>query len=473
MAIQNLGLQALSLVTTAILTRILSPSEFGLVAIVLVILTFFGLINQMGWGASLIVKADLTKSIVSTTFWSSVVFGVASATSLIFFAGPLASLFGGDEASELIRTASIVLLVGPPTSVIDSLLLRDYRYRAGSLIKLSLQVIYATATIILALAFGLGVWSIIIGRVISSLAGLILSYAVARPPIGLTFQKAQVVADLPFNAGFISTRIIGHLAKNIDYWAVGRYLGEAQLGIYYIAYVAPNLIRQRMTTAIQATMFPLLSRISDDHERLVRVWLETVQKSLILFAPIMVGLGLVADPIIELMFGAKWTDAAGAMRVIAIATIVEVVVVLTGSVFAALGKPHLGALGNAVRLLVIGVLAVPAAQWRGIEGMALTVLAGTVAIALLSFWMMRRETGARAVGLISAIRPTILPLAAMIFIALIATPLLGATNPLVELLAPSLTGAAAYLGTGFALHRDSFAATVTDIRRLLLGVRAG
>ena len=469
MAIQNIGLQALSLATTAVLARILSPSDFGLVAIVMVLLGLFSLINQVGWGAALVVRKQLSPEIVSTAFWAATVFGAAAATVLVVLAAPLASLFGNPAATDLLRAIVIVLLLGPPGAVARALLARDLRYQAIALLRLTKQTTYAVTAVSLAAVAGLGVWSVILGQVLAAAVGLVLVMVIARPPIRLVFRRKEFLSDLPFNAGFLGNRAAGYLGKNVDYWAVSKFLGDGPLGAYYIAYVAPNLVRQRVTQAIQATLFPLLARINDDSERLKRVWLESTEKALLIVAPLMVGLAMLADAIIEVLFGSQWATAVGPMRILAVVAIVGVIIAINGSVFTAIGKPHLSAIGGTVRILVVGSLAVPGAWLAGTAGVAWAVLGGSISVAVLTLHFLRREVRIGFGESIAAFRPLILPVAVMMASVLGVRAVLDLPGPLFELLLLVPLGTVAYFGTGFGVHRATFSDLGRDAFGIILG----
>lgn len=467
MGIQNVGLQALTLLTTAVLARILSPEDFGLVAIVTVVVGLFGLVNQAGWGAALVVRDEITVGAVSSAFWASLGLGGLTAAAAAGLADPIASMFGSPAAADLIRGISPVLVFGQPAGVARSLLTRDLRYRALSLLALAQQVVYAAIAIILAAGLGFGVWSIIIGRVAAAALALFLAFVVARPPVRFRFERQEFAADLQFNAGFLGNRVASYFGKNVDYWVVGRFLGEGPLGFYYIAYVVPNIIRRRFTQTLQATLFPLFANVNEDSGRMRRMWSESLRTALLVVGPAMGGLVLLARPALRVGFGEQWLAAAPVMRVLAVAAVIELFVVSAGSVFVARKKPHLTAALNGVRFVVVGAMAIPAARLGGALGVGAVVLIGSVGVASISLVLLRREIGVGIKDLTGSTAPLLLPLVAMAGAVALTVRALAATDALLVLGASAVAGGCAYVLSGMLFHKDAFSTLLKDAAGVL------
>lgn len=465
-ALQQIGLQAVGLATTSFLARILTPEAFGLVALVMVVLGLFSLVNQFGWSASLVVRSKVNTEIISTVFWAACGFGIVVASVLLVAAGPVAVLFGIPSSADLLRAIATILALEPPAAVARALLMRELRFGSLALVALLRQGTYAVAAVFLALE-GLGVWSVVIGRIAGAILGLALGVLLAHLRPRFVFRVDAFRLDFFFNAGFLANRLSSYVGKNIDYWTVSRFLGDGPLGLYYIAYVIPNIVRQRVTWAVQTTLLPLVSRIRELPDQIGTVWEATLEKSLLLLAPLLVGLALLARPFLELVFGEPWVDASGPMSTLALAAGVEIAVALAGSLITAVGKPHLMAGANTIRAAVIGLLATIAARSAGLTGVAAVVLFGGVATAGLGLLLLRREFGIPFRATARAVRPVVLPTLAMIAVVRLVMSVAPLERPPAQLAIAIPTGALVYLMAGFGFYRSRYVALTRDVLGIL------
>src|SRR5690606_6962252 len=136
-----------------------------------------------------------------------------------------------------------------------------------------------------------------------------------------SFRQVKEDVGLVSNMGLSS--LLTYLGKNADYWAVSGAMGAAPLGIYYIAYVVPNIVRLRLSDVFRQVMPPVLARMPTDTERITS-WVRAANVTLALSLPALVGIAAVADPLTRVFFGYQWVHAVGPMRLITIAGVVDV-----------------------------------------------------------------------------------------------------------------------------------------------------
>lgn len=465
-AVRSVVIQAISFGITATLTRLLGPEEFGLVAIAFVVVTMFDLLTRVGFGASVIRRAELDRRVTSTFFWAALGFGIVAGGLAAALATPTATLAGAVEAAPLVAVAALTLPLNLASRVAGGLVVRDLRFRANAAIDMSSIVVHGVVAIVLALA-GAGAWAIVIGQVARSAFGLV-AYLVAsgfRP--ALVFDPGVVREDLGFNLNLLAGDVVSYGNRNLDYWFVGNRLGSAALGVYYVAYVLPSLLRQRLNAIGHDVLFPVASKMQDDLERLGSAYLRVVRLVSFLVLPVMLGLATVADLAVRIGFGSGWEEAVAPMRLIAIASGIMGVGVVARPIFAAIGRPGIMVVAGLVGLVVlVGGLTF---SWNGgtLVSVAAAVLAASIVESGIVLGRVRHALGVGLGTQIRAMGPFAVATLVMVALVLGGRALVGDLPLVLEALVAVAIGVAAYFGTGLLFFRAQFRNEVTVLRRFV------
>ncbi len=246
-----------SLGATMIMARMLTTSDFGIMAVIQSVMGVTVLLAVSGIGATLITRTSHVAEAASSYFWilGSLRLGAAIVISLL--AGPLSSLLGVPTAKPFLQVVPFGLPLGLVGMVPDALLLRMRKFGAHRSAAILGSFTYFAIEILLVLR-GFGVWSVIAGQMIGTTVSLIAAAALARwaPLSRPSFTVLR--SDLRNLGGLGLSRVLEYLYKNVDYWAVGRSLGAGPLGAYYVAYVLPNIVRLRLSDTFRTVMLPLL-----------------------------------------------------------------------------------------------------------------------------------------------------------------------------------------------------------------------
>lgn len=470
-AAESITAQVLTLATTAVLARILTPEDFGLVAIATVVVGLLSLVTEAGFTPTIIRRIQIDREVSSTTFWAALSLGFTASVLAVLLSNPLAVAFGDGTAAPLISVAAWTLVLGMAASVPKGLLLRDYRYGAVSLIAVAGLAVYGLTAVLLAAMFDIGAWAIVVGKVTAAVVDTASSLAAARWRPSLVFRRSVLRQDLAFNIGFLGNRLVGYGSKNLDYWAVGRTLGSGTLGSYYVAYIAPNLVRQRMTWIAQRALLPVFSRMIDDPARLVRAYLAVYQFTALVALPMLLGLALVADGAVLLVFGPSWTEAARPMAILAAAASVEALHPVNATLFVSQGRPSLNLIVNVVRVLTLGIGLALASEAGTLVAFALAVLASTLAAVFTSQLIVFRRVPLDVTAVAKALLPAIVPVAAMCA-AVWGFRSLAFIEDLDLRLQAILSvpvGGTIYFALGFGLFPEAFRNLMRDIRKTVMG----
>lgn len=470
-AIESLVLQVASAATTAILARLLARGDFGLIAIVTVVVGLLELAIGIGVGAAVVQAPRVTDGLLSSFFWLSLGLGAVASTVAVLSSPILAVAFGNAGAAPLLAVSSLTLFLGLIRTVPDSLLLRNLRFRSRSILGLAGFSVYSVTAIALATLTGLGAWSVVLARIGSSLVQLAGVFLLTKWAPRLILDWVVLREHLSFNLSYLGTNMVAYLSKNLDYLAVGRALGQEALGIYYLAYVLPSILRQRMTWVAQRVLFPVFARIRDEPVRLQRAYRDVLQMVVFLAMPSLLGLAALADVVVPVFFGGAWKKAANPMAILAVAAAVDALVPVSVTVFLAMGRPQRNLIGATVRLVTLSVGLGIAVHFGELVAFAWAVLLSSLSAALASQTLARIHLNFswRSLGLV--VGRAAIPSAAMV-VAIAGSRYLmhlGGASVIAGGVVGAVVGASIFCGVALGTARNVFLQVARDLRRLALG----
>ncbi len=468
-ATSSIGRQLVTTLATVVLARLLAPADYGIAVAVTVILGVFELMSQFGIGQSLVRHRRLDPSTTSTTFWASLIIAGVVSTSVVVFADPLGSLIGQEGLGPFLRLAAVGLAVSMAASVPAGLLTRQMAWSKLTMIQLAGSIVQFSVAVGLAATTALGAWVLIIGRVAGSAFQFVGLFWAARWTPTWEFSPAVVRRDLSFNLGFWSTYVTSYVAKNLDYWVVGRLLGAAVLGVYYIAYVLPVLVRQRITRVLEGVLYPVMARVADDRRRLEAVYVEALGFSTFVTLPAVLGLVAIADLVVPLFFGTQWSGAVAPMRILAVATAFDALLPVGTALFLALGLPGRNAVITTSRVVAMVVVLAVVAGSRDLTSIAWAVAAGSVTAVVVAFRLVVRRAGVSPRSFASAVLAPSVTSAAMLGVV-VATrqfTFVGGLGDLPQLVVAVVVGIVAYTVLGMGLFRRRYRKYFADLATLV------
>lgn len=468
--LENLAVQGLSFVVTLILARILAPEEFGLIAAVTLAANFFGLLGNVGLSASIIQRSDASEVRVSSVFWAGLGLATVLTGILMALTGPLANSMNLPEAQPLMMVAAAQLAAAILSTIPEALLLRRLAFRTAAMVSVGSFMIYPPIAIGLAVVFDMGAWAVVIGQALRPVAKFFLGMIAARWHPRFMLDWSMVRKDIAFNGGFFLVAGTGFLIKNMDYWVVSRFLGGALLGVYYMAFVIPTIVRQRLTWALGRVLLPVLSRVRHDRDRFVRAFVDTSQFIALITLPAMVGLLLVAEPLVHVVLGSRWADAVAPLGVLALAAACDSMAQVPLQGFVAEGTPMRAFLFAGPRVIVLAIGLTIAISGPGtLLAVAWAVFASSFTNFALAQVVAVTRMSIPAGRLLAGYRPVVLPVLAM-------AAAVGGTGlvfdrlsipQIVELATLLVVGAASYLGVGMLLSRRVFRRLLHDGKTLI------
>ena len=454
------GRQLALFVVITIQTRLLDPTDFGLVAFAAVFVGFTHVIADEGLADALVQRKELERAHLDATFWTTFAFAVVLTVILAALAVPIAALLGDEELAPVLVVLSLSIPIASTSLVQRAILTRELKFRSLALRSLLGITVGGICGVIAAFA-GLGVWSLVIQNLVGVTAGTLVLWRVTDFRPRLTFSYSHCRELLGFGSSVVGFRLLIYFTRWADDLLIGAFLGPAALGFYTVGSRMLRMLIQVTSSLIDRVSFPLYSRLQDQPARLKAAFYKSTAFASLIAFPVFLATAVLAPEVVDLFFGPKWADSIPVMQILAFFGLIQVLTYLNGTTIKALGKPSwLVVIVGITAGLKVGAFLV-AVQYGLIAVAVAATFVGWV-VAPLYYWGVKRLVD---VSLSEYWRSLQVPVVGSILSAVAmlgARYLLEDARPLVVLPLAGAVGAAVYYVT-VRLLAPPLAAEVRDL----------
>ncbi len=455
--------QVISWTITVYVIRILSPDDYGLMAMAGVYLGFIILFNEVGLSAAIIQKKDLNQEDLSNICWAVLSINLAL-YALSFFSAPLVAAFYNEpRVADVIRVASIVFIIRSLGLVSNNMLTREMVFNRQSQAGLIGNLSGAVATLWLAME-GFGVWSLVYGNIIIEIVkNLLFSlFYPWKPEFSFSFSKVKDL--IHFGSKVAVARFFWYLSSNMDLLIAGKILGKTQLGYYAIAVQFALIPLDKMVSTISQVAFPAFSKVQDDPALLRRYYLKIVNVVAFASFPVCWGIFLVAESAVPLFLSEKWLPAILPLQILSMVTAFRAIHIINAPLEMAVGRP-----GITIRnfMIITSVLALSffIGSSYGLEGLAYSWLVFPI-VFLITTSITLKLIGLSLAAYLKELRHPFLGTGFMVLAVLLGQKLVLVNHGLVAHLAGSAAlGLASYLLYYVLFNREMFAEARNLLKR--------
>ena len=329
----------LTLVVLGLLSRLLGPREFGVLALAMIFVNFAVLLSDTGMTAAIVQRAQLSVGHIRVAFTTSVLAGAGLVVLVLGTAGYIAEFFKTPELAPVLRLLSTAFFVISLGQVASALLWRDLRFRENAIATIAGVIGYGTISIWLAL-LGYGIWSLAWGTVAQYTIATILMYAMTRHSVRPYLGRTELNEVLSYGIGMSLTKIFNLLSSKADYMVVGRVLGAVTLGLYERSFRLMEVPSNYIAGVVNRVAFPVMAGIQEDRDRLTRIYLHGVNLTAMVYVPMAVLFWFGAPHIIGIVFGPKWHAAEIPFRILSLGVVLRASNKVTDSLTRAVGAVY-------------------------------------------------------------------------------------------------------------------------------------
>ena len=379
-----------SLGTTMVLGRLLRPSDYGLIGMVVVVTGFVSMFKDLGLSAATVQREAITSAQVSTLFWVNVCLSIAVGLVTAALAPAVAWFYNEPKLASITMVYAFGFLFGGLTVQHEALLHRQMRFAAQVVCELVALLVTIAVTITLAWR-GAGYWALVGGHLTTSVVYLICIWTACRWRPGWPARASGVRSLLRFGGNLTGFGVVNFFARNLDNMVIGRVWGSQQLGLYAKAYQLLTLPIDQINAPITTVAVPALSRLNDSPERYRRAYLRIIEKISVLTMPGIALLIATSDWVVLIVLGPQWTEAGRIFAALGVAALIQPIANTTGWLFISQARTHDMFRYGLVASTIIVAAILAGLPW-GAVGVA-TVYAlvwVTVVTPLLFYWVGRR-----------------------------------------------------------------------------------
>ena len=458
------GSKLLLFVSTAVLARLLTKDDFGIVGFAVITISFLEVINSYFIIPAIIYYPESEK-ILSTAYWANLIIGCA-VYGLAWLIAPAVSVYFHD--SRVIDVIRILSLTFPINSIGDpysALLSKRLAFDRTVLPELLRAMTKGVTSIGFAFA-GFGAWSLVIGQILGEIVSAIAYWKSLswRPSFVIEITALKTILD--YGLKYASSGVVSVVLLNLDYLLVGRFLGVEALGVYTLAFRLPDLIILQFARSLSSVIFPVYSKMREIPNGMAKGFFLTTRYISLLTVPLGLGLALIARPFTQIVFTEKWIEAVPAIQGIAFYSLFLSLSYNAGSAYKASGHPQTITLTALFRLALL----FPALWWavavaRSIVAVswvqALVAMAGTIMNMLVAAKML--ELPLRDLG--KALFPAMISGFLMASVVVSFLTYVRDAGPWTQLVGAVLVGGITYIASLWFFNRN----VVLDMIQILQG----
>lgn len=381
----NVVNQGTQFVIGIILARLLSPDDYGIIALPTIFLAIAQCFIDSGFSSALVRKEEVTEDDLTTAFYFNIGVGLFFYTILFFCSPLIADFYNTPILSDILKVTSLGLLFGPLQSVHFSLFSRKLDFKTPSLISVSTKFVTGAVGIVMAF-MGFGIWAL----VFQGIAGSLLSLAIVWTrsdwrPRG-KWSKESFNYLWGFGSKLLSSSILDTLYNNILPVFLGKFYAPRDLGLYNRGYGYASLPFNQINGIIGPLTFPVFSRIQNDKEELDRYFRKILRLIIFVLAPCNILLVALSKPLVLLLLTEKWVDCVIVVQTLAIAIIFWPIQGLNMTLFNAKGRSDLVLKGN-MGVKAIGLLTLPLCLPFGLTFICtMAIFRGFLAVSWMAYY---------------------------------------------------------------------------------------
>ena len=436
--------QLVAWTATFMVIRILAPTDYGLYAMSAVVLSLLNLMNGYGLANALIQQREVTPLMLRQLFGMLVVLNGALALAQFIAAPWIADYYGQPVVATMLRWQALIFLTNPFLALGYAILSRAMDFRRQAQVNIVSALIGAAASLGGALG-GLGVWTLVIAP-IAMLGSRALGMALAARALiwpSFDFRGAWGIAG--FGGMVALSQLLYFVQTQSDVVIGGRALDPHQLGLYTTALFLAQIFVNKVVPPLNEVAFSAYSRVQDDPAALAAGFLKSVRVILLLAIPFCLGLAATAQPLVSVVLGDKWNEAAPLLALLALAMPFMTLHVLFAPATNAVGRPGIATQSAALGAAVMGLAFLCGIRW-GAPGIAAAWLVGYPALTAITAAWSLPAIGVSRRELARAILPPVMAGLAMGVVVKLADLLAGGLPAMPRLALLSAIGGAVYLG---------------------------
>ena len=440
--------QLISWGSTLAVIRILEPSDYGLFAMASVVLVFLNFLNGYGFVSALIQSEKVEPIRIRQAFGMLLLLNGALAAIQLFIVAPLAAAYYNEPViADMLRWQSLIYLSTPFLILPEAMLTRNLDFKKPAIVNITSAIVGAAVSLGMALG-DYGVWTLVVAPIAifwtRAIALMIATKFWMRP--SFNFKGAGSIFS--FGTLMLASHAFWLIQSQSDIVIAGRAFDHHQMGLYAEALFLTQIFAAKFGPPLNEVAFPAYARLQNDRAALSSGFLKAVRLIMLISCPLYLGMAVTAQPLVDVVMGPKWTDAAPLIAILALAMPLMTLHILFAPALNALGMPKVVLYNSIFGAVLMPVVYLFAVQY-GVIGLAWGWLAAFPILLAFTVHQARPHVGFTLTGLAGSILPGLgaaIMMAALVWGAdrLLLTRLWPDVPALIQLISLTAIGGTAY-----------------------------
>lgn len=307
----------MSFVISILLTRLLSPQEYGIMGMAMVIVVFAHVFLDLGFNRAIIQQPEVSQLQYSTVFYLNSGIALLLTAICFFSAGPVAAFYGQPLIKPVFRVVSVSFLLNGLNLVPSSIMYKKMQFKVNSIQSLVSALISGALGVYMAYN-GYGVWSLVVQSLAGSAILLLLNFAYVRWYPQLAFSFRSIRQMWKYGSRLFASGVLDTLYTRLDTFIIGKIFTPATLGYYARAQGMDNMVRQFSANSILGALFPQIARHQHDRNYLKELFVKYMHIIMFISVGMSGVLFLIAKDLFTLLFTARWNYSAQLFQILAI-----------------------------------------------------------------------------------------------------------------------------------------------------------
>ena len=380
----------ISFVNTLILARILSPEDYGLMALAMVVCGFITFFNEIGLGSAIIQKKHVSKNQLNGAFSISIILSLFLYVFTYFFAPIVGEFYQNVQIGYMLQWLALSFVFGAFATVSNALITKNMLFKALAGVELISIVVQVLITLLFALK-GYKAWSLVYGHITSQFfrAALIMYLAQWRPTAVGCFKDALEL--MKFGLTVTYSRLMWYTYSKSAIFIIGKVSGEKQLGIYSMASTLAGLPTAHITSLVGQVTSSTFAKLQEAPVELNKALLGFSAGIAMITAPILAGLAVTANELIPILLGEQWLDVIFLVQVMALSGFIKALTPLLTQALTYTGQANITAKYTTICSVLIPLAVLIGAMWQGINGVAMILLITNTVLAGLLLLLCKKH----------------------------------------------------------------------------------
>jgi PST family polysaccharide transporter len=328
----------IQLILTSILARLLTPKEYGIIAVILIFTTFFNMLGDMGIGPAIIQYKDLKKDDISSIFIFTFIISIFLSVLFFAFSYLIAYFYNNSVYINIGHLLCFSIIFNLLNIVPSNLILKNKKFKIVALSNLYSNILAGILTIVLAY-LGFSYYALVFNSIVQGLLNFLICYRCSRIKINVKkFSMKPIKRISHFSIYQFLFNMINYFSRNLDNLVIGKYMGMNALGYYDKSYKLMLYPVQNLTFVITPVLQPVLSEFQHEKDIILMHYKKIVRLLALMGAFITVFCFFSSKEIILIMYGSKWIGSVATFRILSISIVIQMVLSSSGSIFQATGN---------------------------------------------------------------------------------------------------------------------------------------